>query len=438
MNSNNLHSKKNSIIFYKIPYFLILLLPFSLIAGRFPSDLSISIIAIIFLINIVLNELKKYYNNIFFKIFILIWIFLIFNSFIHEFNLDSYRISISYIRFGLFTICLWYIIDIDKKILKKLFYVYFICFSILIIDGLIQYYTGQNILGYELYIYGPRVSSFFGDELIMGSYLSRLYPIFIALFFFTFKNLTKIHYIGIILFSILIEIMVILTGERTSFFYINLFFLFLILFTKKIKIKNKLKIIGVITILFTIFFNLNDAFKNRIIGQTLEQMGYVKSIDKKNQSDLITKKFIFSETHHYHYLTSINIIKNNLFFGVGIKNYKKVCEKYSKYYYLHDNRKFDCKTHPHNNYLQIFLETGILGFLIVTSSFILLLINLIQLFKKKQNNFIYIQLSLLGAILITLWPLVPTGNFFNNYLSIIFYLPVGIYLWFHNYTQKYD
>ena len=41
-----------------------------------------------------------------------------------------------------------------------------------------------------------------------------------------------------------------------------------------------------------------------------------------------------------------------------LKNYKKVCEKYSKYYYLHDNRKFDCKTHPHNNYLQIFLETN--------------------------------------------------------------------------------
>ena len=42
-----------------------------------------------------------------------------------------------------------------------------------------QYFTGDNIAG--LKISGDRVSSFFWDELIMGGYLSRLYPLAFAL-----------------------------------------------------------------------------------------------------------------------------------------------------------------------------------------------------------------------------------------------------------------
>jgi hypothetical protein len=42
----------------------------------------------------------------------------------------------------------------------------------------------------------------------------------------------------------------------------------------------------------------------------------------------------------------------------------------------------------------------------------------------------------MSAILITIWPLAPTGNFFNNWLSIIYYLPVGIFLWSINNNQN--
>ena len=95
----------NSIFFYKIPYLLILLLPINLIIGSFPSDLTVSIIGIIFLINIISNNTQKYSKSIFFKLFLLIWGFFLMNSIFHNFNLDSYRIAISYIRFGLFALC---------------------------------------------------------------------------------------------------------------------------------------------------------------------------------------------------------------------------------------------------------------------------------------------------------------------------------------------
>ena len=38
------------------------------------------------------------------------------------------------------------------------------------------------------------------------------------------------------------------------------------------------------------------------------------------------------------------------------------------------------------------------------------------------------EICLLCCFLISLWPFVPTGNFFNNFNSIIYFLPIGFYL----------
>ena len=56
--------------FETFPSYLIILLPVLLITGPFLSDLAVSLIAFIFIINSLKNNLSKYYKNIFFKIFI--------------------------------------------------------------------------------------------------------------------------------------------------------------------------------------------------------------------------------------------------------------------------------------------------------------------------------------------------------------------------------
>ena len=53
--------------------------------------------------------------------------------------------------------------------------------------------------------------------------------------------------------------------------------------------------------------------------------------------------------------------------------------------------------------------------------------HLLNVFKKKyiKSDF---QICMLSAILISLWPFIPTGNFFNNWLCIVYFFPVGLYL----------
>ena len=53
-----------------------------------------------------------------------------------------------------------------------------------------SFFFGKNLFGVELYN-NYRVSSFFGSELILGSYLSRLFPLFFGLFVYLDQKKNK-------------------------------------------------------------------------------------------------------------------------------------------------------------------------------------------------------------------------------------------------------
>ncbi|MDA9643291.1 O-antigen polymerase, partial [bacterium] len=64
--------------------------------------------------------------------------------------------------------------------------------------------------------------------------------------------------------------------------------------------------------------------------------------------------------------------------------------------------------------------------------FLIVLLSVLKhfIYKFTKNKIIFddFQLCLLSAILISIWPFVPTGGFFNNWLNIIYFFPVGFLL----------
>ena len=89
-----------------------------------------------------------------------------------------------------------------------------------------------------------------------------------------------------------------------------------------------------------------------------------------------------------------------------------------------------CNTHPHNTYIQLLSETGIFSFLIVLTVFIFVIIGSLKYLVKSlytKRDYYYGILMLNICFFINLFPLVPTGSFYNNFLSFIYFLPVGIY-----------
>ena len=173
---NNL-KYSNSIL---INLIIVSIVPF-LIWGPFFPDLIVSISALFFLFYVFKNKEIDFFNN---KPLIIFFIFcgycILLSLFVAEDTILSFESSLFYFRIGVFSCFISYLIDKDRSILTYFYYVLTICFLALVVDGYFQYFTGENLLGYKLS--GVRVSSFFGDELIMGSYLSRLFPLLFALF----------------------------------------------------------------------------------------------------------------------------------------------------------------------------------------------------------------------------------------------------------------
>ena len=400
-----------------IIYFLIVFLPISLVSGPFLSDLSISVITIIFIYLSFKKKLYFYYKNIFSKIFGIFFLILLLTSFFSLDSIISFKKTIVYFRFWIFALAVWYIFSINRKLIQHLILSFTIIFLILIIDGYIQFFFEKNILGWPIQG-ASRISSLFKDELILGSYLSRLLPIYFGLL--VLINFDKKIYKYLLFFVIFVgvETLIFMSGERVAFFYVNASSLMLIITMKNYKFFRICSIIVSIILIF-LLINIYPQSTNRIFNKTFEQLGF---IDKEINS----QKYIFSMEHQNHYIASIRMFKDNKITGVGPRMFRNKCGE--KKYNIFEG----CSTHPHNTYVQLLAETGLIGFIFGLIIFFISIFfiskHIIYKFFKNKIIFNDFQLCLLSAMLISIWPFVPTGGIFNNWLNIIYFFPVGLFL----------
>ena len=311
--------KKNFLIDHKIEkliYFLIVLLPFSLVSGSFLSDLSISIISILFLYLSIKNKYYTYYQNIFSKLFGIFFIILIFTSLLSYDVLISLKKTIFFFRFWIFALAVWHIFDKFESLIKHLIISFVIIFCALIIDGYIQFINQENIFGWPME--GARLSSLFKDELILGSYLSRTLPIFFGLLILNRFHKNKILFFIFFFIFVGVETLTFLSGERVAFFYINLSSLMLIITMKNFKV-FRLTSVLISIVLITLFINLYPKSTERIINKTIDQIGIFSD-----------KKYIFSQEHQNHFISGLRIFKDNVITGAGPRMFRELCgEKYN-------------------------------------------------------------------------------------------------------------
>jgi O-antigen ligase len=249
----------------------------------------------------------------------------------------------------------------------------------------------------------------------MGSYLSRFFPLLFALFLIKKKQKYEIYFIGVLF--ILVDLLIFMSGERSAFFFLNLSTLFIIILIKEYqKFRLITFIIGIICV---VILSLNSSKLNeRMFKGPAEDMGLIKSSKEA---------VIFSKVHDSLIRTAYNMFEDKPLFGHGPKMFRVICadEKYA-------TGISPCMTHPHNFYVQLLAETGIIGFLFLFSVLIYVILTALRQFKsiifKQKKPLTDYQVCLLASILITVWPLTPNGNFFNNWLMLAYSLPIGFYL----------
>jgi O-antigen ligase len=413
---------------------LICLLPIFLVFSRFIADLSICVCAILFLVSVVKKKEWFYFNNNFFYLFLLFFFYILIRS-IFTLNLISIGTTIFYFRFGLFSLAVWHVINNNSKFLKYFFIISISFFLILSLDAMYQYYSGHNILGYPKHIYN-KVGSFFGKTFILGSYISKIFLIIFGIFLyknFFFNN----KYINstIILTFALSSLAVILSGERAAFFLFLIYF-FAILILLKLKKNHKIIILSSFLIFVISIFFYDSKIYHRHIVETYNQFNQYKYYKEKGFENNFDKKyFTFSVDHETHYKVAYKMFTNNIFFGQGPKMFRVLCDdnKFRFEYKYGTNIINGCTTHPHNSYIQLLAETGLIGaaFLILFFCYVVfkLFYNFFVFYNNKTISNIYnYKICLLLCFFINFFPIVPNGNFFNNWLSIMYYLPMGFYL----------
>ena len=411
---------------------LMYILPLSLLTGPFISDLSISIVSLIFLYLSISKKEWFYYTNIFSVTFFIFCLYIILRSLLSSDVLLSLESSLFYFRFGLFALAVWYLINNNNYFLKKFTLFILIIFVYALIDGIYQYFNTENLFGIESN--KVRMNLSFSDELILGGYLARMFPLLLALVILNYhiKNY-MIYFVAVLL--IVTDVMIYITGERSAIFLLTFATCYIILLIDRYK---KLRIITFIISMLIIFLItiFNQNIRERNIDYTLEQMSSSNKeipgneienhlIDaSENEKDEI---IFFSKEHNAYIRTSLNMFSDNIIFGQGPKMFRKNCQE-EKFAY----NKSSCSTHPHHTYFQLLGETGLIGFLFsIIFIFVVLFLSAKHLFLKYFRNTLYLndyQICLLACFIIFLNPFTPSLNFFNNWISILHFLPIGFYL----------
>jgi len=434
MNRNILYITKNSEILEKVVLIFIFLLPLALCISILIADLFVTTISVIsifwfFSKKDYLNNLKKINRPLSIIIFfyLIVLLSLLFSNDISK----SFLPSFFYFRYFLLAITYFYIINKFEYSIKLISISIFITLFAILIDSFYEYLQIKEFFNLSMESYrhelgtGFIITSFFDEEKKLGSYLIRLLPFAVSLIVFLeikIKKNIKIEFFLIILIGLLIF----LTSERTAFFL----FIFFFIFALKI-IQKKIIVSSVFVFLIFMIGLTQPNLSGKFVNATLFQLEILKSPSekfklKKLENFSFNKIKYLSDEHEKLIKSGIEIFKENPLIGSGIKTYHETCNdiKFKK------NLDIECSTHPHNTYIQLLSDTGILGFLVVFFIFFYILyLNLKILIKKNIPDILKSYYILNLGILINLMPFIPSGSFFNNWINLMIYLPLGF--WFY-------
>jgi O-antigen ligase len=400
--------------------FLYSVIPLSLIIGNASININIILIDLIFIYKCFKSRDFNFIKEKIFLFLIFIWFFLILNSILNisksTESYDGFIRSLNFIRFILLVYATKYFFDKSYLIKEKIFNFWTIILTAVIFDIFFERIVGHNLIGIRSSS-PERIASFFGKELIVGAFILGFGFIISAFLIIENKKTFFIKKIYSNLFLILIPFSIFISGERSNFIKSLIIFVsFLFIVDKKfLLIKKKTIFIGLIAL---VFFSLL-IFKSTFNRQAIIFQQY-KSLNETTDNKA---NIIKSSQYAQHYLLAWDIFKENIWLGVGTKNFRYICED-KKY---RDKYPSGCTTHPHQIYFELLCEQGLIGFFIFLIFFITIFIRHYLILKDNKNLY---HLMCFLFYIIFLIPILPSGSFFSTFNASIFWLNFSLMNYF--------
>ena len=407
-------------IYFKSLEYLIYTLPLSIIFSNFFANFTVYYVSIYGLFLFIFSKNIDLIKNKYAITFILFCLYLTFRSLLVENDkiLISLKSSLTLIRYLFFYLAFVTIINTNKNFLDNFFKLLTFILIFLMAESLIQFFFEKNIFG-QNEISHNRISGLFDGRYVLGTYISKL--IFLYLFLLNLKipfNKYKIIYLIILIFT---AFLILISGDRAALgiFIIALTLMIFLLDKNYLTIKYKILIFLASLIFISGLIFLSDKFKSRFIHQTIGDFKSAENI------------FYFSKGHESHWKTSYKMFLSNKFYGQGPNMFRYYC----------DAPKFNsgiksCSTHPHNYFIQLLGETGLVGFSLFSLGYLFVLFKLIKQFliiNFTNRNYLNIQELCISVIFFSnFWPIITTGNIFSSFTLNLIVLP----LCFINYKRN--
>ena len=153
-----------------------------------------------------------------------------------------------------------------------------------------------------------------------------------------------------------------------------------------------------------------------------------------NKSNFFHDIKFFSKNHEGHFTLALHLFSENKIFGTGPEGFRVHCGKLN-----HNSNIGICSVHPHNLFLQILSELGLIGIIFYFIAATYVIYNFFKIVKINSLKMNGEQISFLIAslaVMINFFPFVPSGNFFNTWISITIYYTLGFYLYLNNKILK--
>jgi len=371
--------------------------PFIYLIERDPADLWLTIICLVFLIRCFITKNWSWASQLWFKSAFALWAFGLFSGLASPDPLFSFTQGFVWIRFPLYAAAaqVWLAKDRDIRIVMLLS----IMLGMIIMCMIL---VAETIIEPKARLTWP-----YGD-LIPGTYLAKFsLPVFCVLVAVAVSKRSKAGiFSGIIaLFSLFVSI---LTGERTHFLIRACGGLLAGLVWKpKFYLYSSLIIIEVIAVLLIVFHrpDLNQRFLK----------DFAEAIPLVNTSN---ENPYWGAWRGGIQQGLINPIK-----GVGPSGTRKTCKNLDDNLPLWLPGKNYCGNHPHNFYVQLFAETGIIGLLLGTIMFGSITFTC---FKARRKNFNCPMNATAFVIPFGLFfPLQQFGSFYGQWGNLFIWFAVA-------------
>jgi hypothetical protein len=447
--------KNPSFINSKTLNILFLFFPATFLMGNAVININILLICITGII-VFKKKIFSFKNEIFSILILIFFILILFSTLIDiskDPRNDHFLKSISYFRYFFLFLVSSYLVKSGKFKTKYFLISCLVCLLSLSLDIIYQFLNGSDIfgfVGYEGYNEADphsrkinyHLAGFLKYEYIAGGYIQRFFVFTLILIPIIWKKLNKQKFLISTVLPIIFFSGILFSGNRMPFVMFFVSILLMIILIKELRLSLAIASLFCVLI-FTITIKTNDTLGPMYASFYENSSGIMTNIKKyvskkypeleKRKGERFTNKYIkskklqskyemasFGSGHWVIYLTAIDVWIDNPIIGNGIKSFRIKC--LTK---LHLPNRV-CSTHPHNYYLELLNDTGLLGALLFLCAVFYLIINKFFNFKYYEKNEKFLFICLLIIIIAEFFPLKSSGSFFSTTNSSFIFLILGM------------